>query len=214
MQEWGIDAARATRMNYSRFKRLLHRMLPRVWERRLAAERAAKPALDAYMLRFAAGRVSFDSAAPYLCGSAPCNKGLELVLQLRTGSLPLACLTGKFGRSRRDDPNDASHFCCPACSSGEESMAHFLLECPKYNSLRGDLWRRLEAELEPERWHALRQLPNAAKAVKLLDCSFIGASTVADLIAPFVYACWQLRWKVRNQDRSDERGADGSDAMA
>ena len=102
-------------MNYSRFKRLLHRMLPRVWERRLAAERAAKPALDAYMLRFAAGRVSFDSAAPYLCGSAPCNKGLELVLQLRTGSLPLACLTGKFGRSRRDDPNDASHFCCPAC---------------------------------------------------------------------------------------------------
>jgi hypothetical protein len=35
------------------------------------------------------------------------------------------------------------------------------------------------------------------------------------IVAPYVYACWQIRWKVRNEEvRSDERGADGSDAVA
>jgi hypothetical protein len=29
-----------------------------------------------------------------------------------------------------------------------------------------------------------------------------------------VYACWQIRWKVRNEEvRSNERETDGSDAM-
>ena len=215
LHEWGIDMERAASMNYSRFKHLLHKTLPRVWERRLAAERATKPTLDAYMSRFAAGRVSFECAMPYLRGAGACNRGLELVLQLRTGSLPLACLTGKFGRSRRDDPSDTSHNCCPVCSSGEESACHFLLECPKYDLLRREMWRRLEAAMAPGRWNALRQMPNSIMAVKLLDCDYVGGSTVADVVAPFVYACWQLRWKVRNEEsRSDERGADGSDAMA
>ena len=69
--------------------------------------------------------------------------------------------------------------------------------------------------MAPGRWNALRQMPNSTMAVKLLDCDYVGGSTVADVIAPFVYACWQLRWKVWNEEsRSDERGADGSDAMA
>ena len=52
-------------------------------------------------------------------------------------------------------------------------------------------------------------------AYKLLDCDFVGGFALADIVAPYVYACWQLRWKVRNEEvRSDERGADGSDAMA
>jgi hypothetical protein len=39
-------------------------------------------------------------------------------------------------------------------------------------------------------------------------------SVLADIAAPYVYACWQIRWKVRNEEvRSDEREADGSDAM-
>jgi len=142
MQEWGIDAARAERLNYTRFKRLLHNTLPRVWAARLAAERAQKPALDAYMSRFGAEPVQFKSAKSYLCGADACNRGKELVLQLRTGSLPLASLTGKFGRSRRDDPENSTHFCCPVCSSAVESVSHFLLDCPKYDSLRGDVWRR------------------------------------------------------------------------
>jgi hypothetical protein len=207
--------ARAAGMNYSSFKHMLHKTLPRVWERRLAAERATKPALDAYMSRFGTSKVSFDKTVPYLRGACACNRGLELVLQLRTGSLPIASLTGKFGRSTRDDPTDSSHYCCPVCSSGEESVSHFLLECPKYESLRQDMWRKLEAAITVECWNAMRQMPNHAKAFKLLDCDFVGGSTVADVIAPFVHACWQLRWKVRNEEsRSDERGADGSDAMA
>lgn len=215
MEEWGIDPAQAERLNYSRFKRLLHRTLPQVMERRLATERAQKPALDAYMSRYAAGPVHFDSAKPYLTGAGACNRGKELIFQLRTGSLPLASHTGKFGRSRRDDPNDISHYCCPVCSAGTESISHFMLECPAYASTRGDFWRRLEAELVPGRWAALQQMGPEEKAYKLLDCDFIGGSILADIVAPFVYACWQIRWKVRNEVvRSDERGADGSDAMA
>lgn len=215
MQEWGIDAARAERLNYTRFKRLLHNTLPRVWAARLAAERAQKPALDAYMSRFGAEPVQFKSAKSYLCGADACNRGKELVLQLRTGSLPLASLTGKFGRSRRDDPDNPTHFCCPVCSSAVESVSHFLLDCPKYDSLRGDVWRRLEAVVAAERWQELQQMSSDAKAAALLNIDFLGGSHVASVVAPFVYACWQLRWKVRNEEvRSHERGADGSDAMA
>ena len=152
---------------------------------------------------------------PYLRGACACNRGLELVLQLRTGSLPLASLTGKFGRSRRDDPENSTHFCCPVCSSAVESVSHFLLDCPKYDSLRGDVWRRLEAVVAAERWQELQQMSSDAKAAALLNIDFLGGSHVASVVAPFVYACWQLRWKVRNEEvRSHERGADGSDAMA
>jgi hypothetical protein len=53
------------------------------------------------------------------------------------------------------------------------------------------------------------------KAYKLLDFDFLGGSVLPGLVAPYVYACWQVRWKVRNEEvRSNERGADGSDAMA
>ena len=118
---------------------------------------AQKPALHAYMSRYGAGPVKFE-AKSYMCGPRACNKGKELILQLRTGSLPLASLTGKFGRSRRDDPENATHYCCPACSSGVETISNFLLDCPKYDTLRGDLWRRLQGELAPERWQALQQM--------------------------------------------------------
>ena len=91
----------------------------------------------------------------------------------------------------------------------------FCWSVPKYDLLRRKMWRRLEAAMAPGPWNALRQMPNSIMAVKLLDCDYVGGSNVADVIAPFVYACWQLRWKVRNEEsRSDERGADGSDAMA
>jgi len=28
----------------------------------------------------------------------------------------------------------------------------------------------------------------------------VSGSMKADLIAPYVYACWQLRWKIRNEE--------------
>jgi len=61
----------------------------------------------------------------------------------------------------------------------------------------------------------LQQKQSDDKAFALIDCVFMGGSVIADIIAPYVYACWQLRWKARNEMiRSDERGADGSDARA
>jgi hypothetical protein len=81
--------------------------------------------------------------------------------------------------------------------------------------VRGELWRRLEDEMAPECWQMMQQMQNEEKAYKLLDFDFLGGSVLADIVAPYVYACWQIRWNVRNEEvRSDERGADGSDAMA
>jgi hypothetical protein len=56
--------------------------------------------------------------------------------------------------------------------------------------------------------------PATSQAYKLLDFDFLGGSVLADIVAPYVYACWQIRWKVRNEEvRSNEREADGSNAM-
>jgi hypothetical protein len=81
--------------------------------------------------------------------------------------------------------------------------------------VRRELWRRLEDEIAPECWHVLQQMQNDEKAYKLPIFDFLGGSVLADIVAPYVFACWQIHWKVRNEEvRSDERGADGSDAMA
>jgi hypothetical protein len=61
----------------------------------------------------------------------------------------------------------------------------------------------------------LQQMQIEEKAYKLLDFDFLGGSMLADIISPDVYACWQIRGKVRNEEVcSEERRADGSDAMA
>jgi hypothetical protein len=44
----------------------------------------------------------------------------------------------------------------------------------------------------------LQQMQIEEKAYKLLDFNFLGGSVLADIVAPYVYACWQIRWKVRN----------------
>lgn len=61
MQEWGIDAERAANLQYSKFKRLLHKKMRSVWENRIDGERAQKPALHAYMSRYGAGPVKFEA---------------------------------------------------------------------------------------------------------------------------------------------------------
>jgi hypothetical protein len=104
---------RAEQLDYSRFKRLRCKSLPCVLKCQLVKERFPKPALDAYMSRFGDGPVAFDHAKAYLTGARACNRGKELVLQLRTGSLPLASHTGKFSHSRRNKPSDSSQYCCP-----------------------------------------------------------------------------------------------------
>jgi hypothetical protein len=61
----------------------------------------------------------------------------------------------------------------------------------------------------------LQEMQIEEKAYKLLDFDFLGGSVLADIVAPYVYACWQICWKVRSKKVCfDERGAAGSDTMA
>jgi hypothetical protein len=64
--------------------------------------------------------------------------------------------------------------------------------------------------MEPAMWQALQGLSGQQQAFALVDDHALGLGMVADLVAPFVYVCWEAR----NAIRSQERGADGSDAMA
>ena len=150
-----------------------------------------------------------------------CTRGKELIIQLRTQALPLASLTGKIGRARRDNPDDPEHFVCPICSSGTESIAHFLLECDGYTALRQELFDNLTNTV-PEKWAHLNTLPSDERAFRMLsDESWGGDHTniVGDLIAPFVYKCWQHRIgvlypPVPDPESAERRVVDGSNAMA
>jgi hypothetical protein len=52
------------------------------------------------------------------------------------------------------------------------------------------------------------------KAFALLEDAKLGPGIVGDIVAPFVYVCWQLRNEAKHAcTRSAEREADGSDAM-
>lgn len=210
MQEWGVNEAQAAGLSYYKFKRLLSKQALRVWERRLEAERAQRPTLDAYLSRLGAGQVQLKAPQPYLRGGEGCNRGKELVFQIRTGSLLLASLTGKFGRQRRDCPDDPSHFCCPACSGAEETLAHFMLDCPAYGAERAAFWQELEDSMDSGRWQTLQGMSGSEQAFALVNDGVLGPGMVAGVVSPFVYACWEAR----NAIRSLERGADGSDARA
>ena len=210
IQSWQIDTTEALRMSKMQFKRLLRDQSLGVWERRLEAERRDRSVLDACLTRGGPGMVQLKAPMDYLRGGAACNRGLELILQARIGSLPLASHTGKFGRSRRDCPDDPAHFCCRACAGAAESLDHFLLDCPAYAADREEFLRQLQGTVEPARWRALQALSGLDKAFALIDDAAMGPKIVPEIVAPFIYSAW----KVRTEIRSSERGADGSDAMA
>ena len=143
-------------------------------------------------------------------------------MQLRTQPLPLASITGKFGRRRRDNPDDPTHFICPVCSNGAESISHFLLECEGYQSDRQCLFDEL-GHIAPEKWGDLNSLSVEDRACNMLSDIVWGddGKVVADLIAPFVYKCWQHRISIvhppahsnANLHSAERRVVDGSDAM-
>ena len=85
-----------------------------------------------------------------------------------------------------------------------------MLDCPAYRAERVALWQRLEDSMDSGRFQTLRALSGSEQAFALVDDGALGPGVVADVVAPFVYACWEAR----NAIRSSERGADGSDAMA
>ena len=95
------------------------------------------------------------------------------------------------------------------------SLLDILVECEAYDAPRCNLFARLVAAA-PEYWAAFNAVQSVEdKAWMLLDDDSWQDGFVADYIAPYVYECWQLRKdaKLTACNRSDERGADGSDAM-
>ena len=100
-------------MTYTEFKKKLEKQTSVVQQAPYDKEKASSLVVRTYASRFG-GSIRLKKPASYLCGSK-CDRGRELILQLRTQSLPLASLTGKFGRRSRDNPADGAHFRCPVC---------------------------------------------------------------------------------------------------
>jgi hypothetical protein len=124
-----------------------------IYERDRAAreERAkSKSTLACYMQHYNE-EIGCFKPQPYLC-SKPLSKGMEIVMQLRAGILPLGSVTAKFGGSRQA----ASRGECKSCAldiggvegfgPGEaESPEHFMFTCPCYELERQELWERLNS---------------------------------------------------------------------
>jgi hypothetical protein len=213
MQTWEIDEAAAENLTYHQFKNLLSKKLPHVVEKRLRAEEVDSPVLRNYRTYFGDDQLQFKKPQRFLCGG-PCSRGKELVIQLRTQSLPLASLTGKFGRRRKDNPDDPAHFTCPVCSNASETVPHFMLECEGYHGFRQTLFTDLD-NAAPEKWNQFKVLTVAEQAFCMLCDKSWGdeSSIVADHIAPFVYNCWQHRISVLHALPPQGAVTDGSNAM-
>ena len=93
LSSWDIDKQGVLGLNRHQFKQLLNKQVNKVLEKRQDSEEAESAAVAAYNTWN--GPWTLKKPKAYLCGG-PCDKGKELILQLRTQSLPLASLTGKF----------------------------------------------------------------------------------------------------------------------
>ena len=218
LADWNIDPQTALNMKYESFKKKLERQTFVVQQTLYEKEMASSTVLRTYASYYGS-RVQLKKPASYLCGSK-CDRGRELVLQLRTQSLPLASLTGKFGRRSRDNAADAVHFRCPVCTSAPESIPHFLLECPSYDALRRELVQQLQARAATSfgAWSAVHDVEK--KAFSMLEDTTWGegSTLVGSVVAPFVYKIWQQRLAALRATADEgttlRREADGSDAMA
>ena len=71
--------------------------------------------LAAYMQHYN-DDINYFKPQPYLC-TGPLSKGMELIMQLRAGILPLNDMTAKFGRQSARRQN-ARRECCKSCDLG------------------------------------------------------------------------------------------------
>ena len=94
--------------------------------------------------------INYFKPQPYLC-TGPLSKGMELIMQLRAGILPLNAMTAKFGRQSASRQS-ARRECCKSCDLGPElggeveSPEHFLFDCPVYQAQRQKLWEKLTSD--------------------------------------------------------------------
>jgi hypothetical protein len=213
LAEWGINVDDAKAMKKTELKTLLDKKGVELQGEKWDAEKNRSSVLRNYT-EFLGGNknVQFKAPKKYLCGGA-CNRGRELLLQLRTQSLPLRALTGKFGS--RDFDDNADRFQCPVCRNGGESIKHFLLECTGNRGLRDEMCAALERE-EAVAMQRFNALTVEHRAWALIDETFWNPNTITAHIAPFVYKSWRARNAVVASSSvvpSGQRVADGSNAV-
>jgi hypothetical protein len=215
MQAWQIDAATAADMSYTAFKAEVKQKMIAAQQAALEKAERGSTTLEHYKKQYGGEGLQFSRPQQYLCGGA-CGRGRELVMQLRAGSLPLACLTGKFGRQRRDNPDDPVAFCCPACAQSKETADHFMLECPKYAAERSDLMAQLEESVSAEAWAAFTAVPVEERTCAIVDFdNRYKCDVISSVVAPFMIRCWKIRNEcVTSNSALLGRVAHGSDAEA
>jgi hypothetical protein len=187
-----------------------------IYERdRQVREEGAKSrsTLAAYM-QYYNDDINYYQPQPYLC-TGPLNKGMELILQMRAGVLPLNTLTARFGRQSASRHN-AQRDCCKSCALGPEfeelneaeSPEHFLLACPAYQELRQNLWDQLNSDKDvAAKVQVLMAKSEEEKLHSMLDEKFWGADVDEEsglVYGPFTHAFSCLAkyvcaaWKMRN----------------
>lgn len=187
-----------------------------IYERDAAVrEESAKTrsTLAAYMQHYN-NDVTYFKPQPYLC-TGPLTKGMELIMQLRAGVLPLNTMTAKFGRQSASRQG-AQRECCKSCCLGPElaelneaeSPEHFLFDCPVYQAQRQKLWEKLNSDPDvAAKCQTLAAKSNEEKLHCMLDEKFWGVDLDEESglhYGPFEHAfkCMakyvSAAWKERN----------------
>ena len=198
LRDLNIDPADALLLSKKDFKECVAQRCLAVYTQELEVARRESTVLARYSTHLRDARavgVQLKQVQPWLRVAAG-TRGLQLVQQLRAGSLPLRTLTGRFA-SRHYVQGDPAARQCPCCeSTQEETFVHFLLECPAYEVHRFHANLLLKAGAGPDDIHpAFEAEPTEAAAFHLLDFARMG-SKLHTVVAPFVYDCWQHRCAV------------------
>ena len=155
--------------------------------------------------------INYFKPQPYLC-TGPLSKGMELIMQLRAGILPLNAMTAKFGRQSASRQS-ARRECCKSCDLGPElggeveSPEHFLFDCPVYQAQRQKLWEKLTSDPDvAARCQILDGKSDEEKLHSMLNEEFWGVDVDEEsglvygpfkhafkCIAKYVAAAWKIR---------------------
>ena len=155
--------------------------------------------------------INYFKPQPYLC-TGPLSKGMELIMQLRAGILPLNSMTAKFGRQSASRQS-ARRECCKSCDLGpelggeDESPEHFLFDCPVYQAQRQKLWEKLTSDPDvAAKCQILDGKSDEEKLHSMLNEEFWGVDVDEEsglvygpfkhafkCIAKYVAAAWKIR---------------------
>ena len=155
--------------------------------------------------------INYFKPQPYLC-RGPLSKGMELIMQLRAGILPLNAMTAKFGRQSASRQS-ARRECCKSCDLGPElggeveSPEHFLFDCPIYQAQRQKLWEKLTSDPDvAAKCQILDGKSDEEKLHSMLNEEFWGVDVDEEsglvygpfkhafkCIAKYVAAAWKIR---------------------